>query len=51
MTKAVIFYTNGTSHKFSFNGYSIDHMQKIVTSNILGYSSLEVDHYNIWLER
>lgn len=51
MTKAVIFYTDGTSHKLSFPGYNLAKMNDIVNSNIAGYPNLTVDHVNVWLER
>jgi len=51
MTKAVIFYTDGTSHKLSFPGYDLDTMNRVVDSNIAGYPELTVDHVNVWLER
>lgn len=51
MTKAVIFYTDGTSHKLAFPGYNLDKMNRVIDSNIAGYPKLIVDHINVWLER
>lgn len=51
MTKAVIFYTNGTSHKLSLPKFDLATMNRLVNMNINGYPELTVDHVNIWLER
>lgn len=51
MTKAVIFFTNGTSHKLSFPGYNPEKMQEIAESDSNGYPELTVDHMAIWIER
>jgi hypothetical protein len=51
MTKAVIFYTDGTSHKLALPGYNLAKMNSIVDNNITGYPKLIVDHINVWLER
>lgn len=52
MHKAVIFYTDGTSHKLTLPlSVSLDRFTAIIDSNVVGYPDKTVDHIAQWMER
>lgn len=51
MQKAVIFYTDGTSHKLSMPSVTFEKFTELIELNVNGYKDKTVDHIARWIER
>lgn len=51
MQRAIIFYTDGSSHKLAIPSVTIEKFTDIIDSNISGYPEKVVARVTRWIER